>query len=132
MATTETISPRVALVGPCASGKSTLGKFLRAAGYEVRQPAQEHSYVPHMWQRLTHPDILIYLDLDFPALAKRRPVNHGGPTRLAEQQRRLTHAYAHCDLYLDTSDLTPEEVQTRVLAFLQANTQTQHRQKSIR
>jgi shikimate kinase len=119
MSTTQTASPRIALVGPCASGKSTLGRFLRAAGYEVRQPAQEHSYVPHMWQRITHPDILIYLDLDLPTLMKRLPTNHGGPARLAEQQQRLAHARAHCHLYLDTSALTPEEVQAQVLAFLQ-------------
>jgi hypothetical protein len=119
MPATEPASPRLTLVGPCASGKSTLARFLRAAGYAVRQPAQEHSYVPHMWQRFTSPDVLIYLDLDFPSLENRRPNNHGGPARLAEQHSRLTHARLHCTLYLDTSDLTPEEVQARVLAFLQ-------------
>lgn len=112
-------SPRIALVGPCAAGKSTLGKALRAAGYNVRQPAQEHSYVPHMWQRLTQPDILIYLDLDFTNLAQRHPTTHGGPERLADQHQRLSHAHAHADLYVDTSNLTPQEVQERVLAFLQ-------------
>ncbi|MFO7683162.1 MAG: hypothetical protein R6X34_24270 [Chloroflexota bacterium] len=109
---------RVSLVGPCASGKSTLGHVLREAGYQVRQPAQEHSYVPHMWQRLTKPDILIYLDLDFENLQRRHPLTHGGPQRLAEQRRRLAHALEHCDLYLDTSSLSPEEIQERVLSFL--------------
>lgn len=127
MSTTEPASPRIALVGPCASGKSTLGRFLRAAGYEVRQPAQEHSYVPHMWQRLSRPDILIYLDLDLPALMRRLPTNHGGPERLAEQRRRLAHARAHCDFYLDTSHLTPEEVRAQVLAFLPALSPDQHK-----
>jgi len=112
-------SPRIALVGPCAAGKSTLSRALRAAGYNVRQPAQEHSYVPNMWQRLSRPDILIFLDLDFANLARRHPHTHGGPARLADQHQRLRHARAHSDFYLDTSDLTPEEVRTRVLAFLQ-------------
>ena len=40
---------RIAVVGPCASGKSTFAKALKAAGYEARHPAQEHSYVPNMW-----------------------------------------------------------------------------------
>jgi thymidylate kinase len=71
-----------------------------------------------MWQRLTNPDILIYLDLDFENLLRRRPKNHGGPERLAEQHQRLTHAYDHCDLYLDTSDQTPVEIQEKALAFL--------------
>lgn len=111
--------PRIALVGPCAAGKSTLSRALRAVGYNIRQPAQEHSYVPNMWQRLTRPDILIYLDLDFANLAQRRPLNHGGPERLANQHQRLHHAHTHADLYVDTSDLTPQQVQAQVLAFLQ-------------
>lgn len=111
-------SPRIALVGPCASGKSTLAQALRAAGYVVRQPAQEHSYVQNMWQRLSRPDILIYLDLDFANLARRHPHTHGGPERLAEQRQRLRHAHAHADFYVDTSNLTPQEVQASVLAFL--------------
>jgi deoxyadenosine/deoxycytidine kinase len=112
-------SLRIALVGPCASGKSTLANGLKAAGYQVKQPAQEHSYVLNMWQRLTKPDILIYLDLDFKNLQRRRPKNHGGPERLAEQHQRLIHAYKHCDLYIDTSDITPVEIQKKVFAFLE-------------
>lgn len=120
MPTKKAGSFRIALVGPCAAGKSTLSRALRAAGYEdVRQPAQEHSYAPHMWQRLTDPDLLIYLDLDFPNLATRRPRTHGGPERLAAQHQRLAHAREHCDLYLDTSGLTPVEVLAQVLSFLQ-------------
>ena len=110
---------RVAVVGPCAAGKSTLIEALRTAGYDARHPAQEHSFVPNMWQRLTRPDILIYLDLDFANLAQRRPLNHGGPERLANQHHRLRHAHAHANFYLNTSELTPQEVQAQVLAFLQ-------------
>lgn len=109
---------RVALVGPCASGKSTLAKILRTAGYDARQPAQEHSYVPAMWQKLTQPDLLIYLDVDYEAVVARRPQNAGSPQRLADQHQRLAHARQHCDLYLDTSDLSLAEVQMKVMAFL--------------
>jgi shikimate kinase len=109
---------RVALVGPCASGKSTLAKALHAAGYEARQPAQEHSYVPAMWQKLTQPDILIYLDVDYETIVARRPKNAGSPQRLDEQHRRLSHARQHCDFYLDTSNLSMVEVQNQVLSFL--------------
>jgi deoxyadenosine/deoxycytidine kinase len=66
-------SPRIALVGPCSSGKSTLGSVLKQMGYEVRQVAQEHSYVPNMWQRISQPDILIYLDVDYATMRARRP-----------------------------------------------------------
>ncbi|MBP9503378.1 MAG: hypothetical protein KBF17_14555, partial [Candidatus Promineofilum sp.] len=47
---------RVAVVGPCASGKSTLVAALRAAGYDARHPAQEHSFVKDMWRRRVDPD----------------------------------------------------------------------------
>jgi thymidylate kinase len=113
---------RVAIVGPCTSGKSTLIPALNSAGFEGRQPAQEHSLAPDMWQRLTKPDILIYLDVSYAAARQRRPYHDGGPQRLAQQHQRLAHAHQNCDYYLDTSELTPEEVRENVLAFLQPYT----------
>ena len=83
---------RVAIVGPCSAGKSTLSPALKEAGYETRQPAQEHSFAPNMWQRLSKPDILIYLDLSYEQACARRPHIDGGPDRLEEQHRRLAHA----------------------------------------
>ncbi|MEZ4519960.1 MAG: hypothetical protein R3C44_25080, partial [Chloroflexota bacterium] len=83
---------RVAVVGPCASGKSTLIEALRAAGYDARHPAQEHSFVPDMWQRLVSPDVLVYLDLSYAAFRTRRPHHDPGQAYLDEQHRRLAHA----------------------------------------
>jgi RNase adaptor protein for sRNA GlmZ degradation len=114
---------RVAVVGACAAGKSTLVSALREAGYEARHVAQEHSYVPAMWQRISQPDALIYLDADYEAILARRPVFDFKPADLDEQKRRLAHARQHCDLYVDTTDLTPEEVRERCLAFLEEVTQ---------
>jgi hypothetical protein len=112
---------RVAVVGPCASGKSTLTAALRAAGYEARQPAQEHSYVPDMWRRLVDPDVLIYLDISYEALLERRP--HFGEQEYLEREKgRLAHARAHADLVVDTSELAAEEVRRRVLAALPSET----------
>ncbi|RMD55605.1 MAG: hypothetical protein D6835_00415 [Candidatus Thermofonsia bacterium] len=110
--------PKIAIVGPCSSGKSTLGKRLKALGFPVRQPAQEHSYVANMWQRLSKPDILIYLDVSYKHARLRRPHIDGGTNRLAEQNERLAHARAHCDFYIDTSGKTPDEVYTAVAQFL--------------
>ncbi len=108
----------IAIVGPCSSGKSTLAPALKALGFKVRQPTQEHAYVLDKWQRFSQPDILIYLDITYEEARRRRPHIDGGPQRLAEQHRRLSHARQHTDFYLDTSNLTPGEVQTAVLIFL--------------
>ncbi len=110
--------PRLAIVGPCSSGKSTLAHALKSLGFEVRQPAQEHSYVRDMWRKLSRPDLLIYLDVDYPTSRQRRPHLDGGPERLREQQARLAHARTHANFYLDTSALTPAEVQSIVVTFL--------------
>ena len=118
MTATQKASLRVAIVGPCAAGKSTLVSALLQAGYEARHVAQEHSYVPAMWQRISQPDILVYLDANLEAITVRRPTFRFSRADLAEQNRRLAHAREHCDLYVDTSDLTPVEVHERYLSFL--------------
>ncbi len=118
MADDESNPLKIAVVGACASGKSTLVDILRQSGYEARHVAQEHSYVPYMWQRITRPDVLIYLDVTYEDIMVRRPKFDFKPDDLVEQRRRLAHAREHCDLYLDTSDLTTAEVQQKTLAFL--------------
>ncbi len=109
---------RVGIVGPCVSGKSTLAQALNAAGYDAHAISQEHSYVPYMWQRITGPDVLVYLDVDYAAAKARRPRIDWGPERLVEQANRLAHARAHCDLYLDTSDQNEDRVAAQVISFL--------------
>jgi adenylate kinase family enzyme len=105
--------PLIAIVGPCAAGKSTLAAHLRALGYNAREVVQEHSYVPTMWQRITNPDYLIYLDVSWEVARQRRPTD-AGPKRWAEQHHRLRHARQHADLYIPTDGLTPDEVLERV------------------
>lgn len=110
-------APLVGVVGPCFSGKSTLVAALQARGIHAREIAQEHSYAPAMWQRLTQPDVLIYLDVSAEE-ARRRQRTVASDSLWEKQHRRLRHAYAHADLYLDTDELTPEEILERVLRFL--------------
>lgn len=116
----ENKAPRVAVVGPCSAGKTTLRPALTEAGFIVRLPAQEHSIAPDMWQRLVQPDILIYLDVNYEEARARRPHIDGGPQRLAGQHQKLAHALEHSDFYLDTSGLTPPEVSQQVLHFLRS------------
>jgi len=107
----------VGIVGPCASGKSTLGRALKARGLRVRQVAQEHSYVPRMWKLLTNPDYLVFLDASFEVCTKRKNLTWS-EREFAEEQRRLSHARQFCDLYLLTDRLSPEEVLQAVLRAL--------------
>jgi hypothetical protein len=113
--------PRIALVGPCGAGKSTLGDRLRALGYDCREPAQEHSYVQDMWWRWAQPDVLIFLDATAETIARRQHRDDWFDGFLKEERRRLQHARSYCHLYLSTDDLTPEQVLERVLAFLAGN-----------
>jgi chloramphenicol 3-O-phosphotransferase len=71
-----------------------------------------------MWQRITRPDVLIFLDVDYPEAKARRPRINWGPERLADQAERLAHARFHCDLYLDTNQMTATEVAAEVIDFL--------------
>ncbi|MBC8448497.1 MAG: hypothetical protein H8D78_12185 [Chloroflexi bacterium] len=109
---------RIAVVGPCGSGKTMLVAALCALGYEARECVQEHSYVPAMWQRISRPDVLIYLDLSLPVLRQRKPRSDWTPAILDEQHRRLAHARAQCALYVQTEDLTLQGVLERVMDFL--------------
>jgi thymidylate kinase len=114
---------RIKVVGPCASGKSVLVERLRRLGYNAGSAAQDHSYVPDMWQRLNPPDLLIYLDVSLEQAHNRGRKGTGwDQAYLDEQHRRLRHARDHCHLYLPTDDLSEGQVLDRVLAFLQART----------
>ena len=107
----------IAVVGPCAAGKTTLALGLRQHGLAARQIAQEHSYVPDMWQRLARPDVLIYLDASYPTCTLRKRLDWL-PHEHQEQQRRLAHARANCDVYISTDDLSVEAVLETALAAL--------------
>jgi hypothetical protein len=72
-----------------------------------------------MWQRIAHPDLLIFLHVSYPAsLIRRRQA--WTEREYAEQLGRLAHARAHADLLLDTDTLDPEGVLGAVLTFLAA------------
>jgi guanylate kinase len=111
----------IGIVGPCGAGKSTLTDALDSLGYSTRHIAQEHSYVKDMWKRITNPDLLIFLQVSYTLSQQRRPMNWT-EADYEEQQRRLSHAREHADLYLDTDNLGVREVLEQVLAFIKANT----------
>ncbi|MCJ7716126.1 MAG: hypothetical protein MUO54_06365 [Anaerolineales bacterium] len=106
--------PVIGIVGPCASGKSTLVSDLRALGYQVRHIAQEHSYVRDMWLQISNPDFLIYLDVTF-EISRKRTDSSWSRKIFDNQIQRLEHAREHADLYIQTDDLSPRQVLVIVL-----------------
>jgi hypothetical protein len=107
----------IGLVGPCTSGKSTIRPLLEAEGYAVRHIAQEHSYVPAMWQLIAKPDVLVFLDVSYLETLRRRNWTWT-EAEYAEQQRRLAHALKHADLVIDTDQLRPGEIASDIIGWL--------------
>jgi hypothetical protein len=112
----------IGIVGPCGAGKTTLAESLRGKGYRARAIVQEHSYVQDMWQRITNPDILIFLQASCLVGGKRRRLIWT-EAEWEEQQRRLRYAHEHADLALDTDPLGIDEVLNLALEFLTNQTQ---------
>ena len=108
---------KIGIVGPCGAGKSTLISGLVQYGYRGKHIAQEHSYVPDMWKRITNPDILIYLDVSYHLTIVRKNLNWS-KHEYQEQVTRLWHARNFADYYLKTDDLEPQDVLDNVLDFL--------------
>lgn len=107
---------RIVVVGPCASGKTTLVTRLKELGLDARNVAQEHSGIKSFWRK-TDPDVVVMLEASLPVIRRRRPVPWG-EERLAVQRERLRDAREHADLFIQTDPLTREEVAERVLEFI--------------
>jgi len=108
---------KIGIVGPCSSGKTTLVDGLTKHGFNARHIAQEHSYVPDMWQRISQPDLLIFLEVSYSVSQHRRFLNWNF-SDYEEQQKRLAHARQHADLTIHTDDFSIEKILNTVLDFL--------------
>lgn len=108
---------QIGIVGPCSAGKSTLIASLIKLGYYARHIAQEHSFTPRMWQIISRPDILIYLDVSYEESMRRRPLDLS-PDEFEEQLRRLSHARNQANLYVHTDNLTPQAVLDEVIKYI--------------
>ncbi len=107
----------VGITGPCASGKTTLASNLKQAGYTAKPIAQEHSDIPDMWAKLSHPDVLIFLEIsqDVAEARRNQTLRKGW---LDHQMKRLSHARDHADLIINTDQYDADEVLNYVLAYL--------------
>jgi hypothetical protein len=107
----------VGLVGPCKSGKTLLKRGLNDHGFLVKHIAQEHSYVSDMWQRIAKPDVLIFLEVSYQETLKRSTLSWS-ENEYSQQIVRLSHAFQHADLIINTSGQTPQQVLNTALEFL--------------
>jgi deoxyadenosine/deoxycytidine kinase len=108
---------RIAVVGPCASGKTTLVRGLRKRGFDAYVVAQEHSAVPGLWAH-QHPDLLIALHADLETIRKRRGPAWSGVIYQA-QLERLQQAYEAADLTIDTSSVRQKAAIAESVKFLE-------------
>ena len=108
---------RIAVVGVCASGKTTLAKGLKDAGYDAYNVAQEHSGIHNFWNK-HHPDILVMIDATLPAIKKRRLV-YWDQERLDVQHKRLADAKAHANLFIQTDAYNADEVREQVIDYIE-------------
>jgi broad-specificity NMP kinase len=112
----ERFRPRIVVVGPCASGKSTLANQLRELGHDVRVSGQEHSSIRNLWQKIEH-DLLVALETDLDTVRARR--SPSWPEDIYQrQQERLRDAYAAADVVIDTAVASPDEVVRQVLDLI--------------
>jgi len=109
---------RIAVVGVCASGKTTIVDALRQAGYDAYVVAQEHSIIPDLWRR-SRPDHLVVLEADLETIRRRR--GPAWPEWLYRTQRdRLADARAHATVTVDTGALTVDDTVRTILAAIQS------------
>lgn len=73
-----------------------------------------------MWQRMAPADWLIFLDVTLATIRARSPRADWSEELYTQQQQRLAHARLHCDVMINTDDLTPEEVLAKAVEFLDA------------
>lgn len=107
----------IVVIGPCASGKTTLVNGLRSHGYRAMVVGQEHSEIPSLWRR-ADPDVAIGLTVDLATVRQRRSAGWS-ESIFRRQLDRLQEAFAQADLILDTTKLDPEQTLATVVALLQ-------------
>jgi hypothetical protein len=105
---------RVAVVGPCASGKTSVVARLREHDIDAWAVAQEHSGIPELWRHLG-PDRLVYLDTTVQTVRVRRDDDNWPEWIFKLQQERLANARAHADILVMTDDLTLDDVVATIL-----------------
>ena len=100
---------KVAVVGHCASGKTTVVKLLRADGYDAYSVAQEHSVIRDLWKH-QEPQHVLYLDVSLDELRRRRGNPQWPAWIFEEQESRLLDARRNATVVINTDKHEPEDI----------------------
>ena len=107
---------RIVVIGPCASGKTSLTSHLQRLGYDALACGQEHSEITELW-RHQEPDVVIGLRIELDTLRRRR--SSDWPEEIYDRQMtRLESGYRNADLMVDSDEIDQEEVADQVVAWL--------------
>ncbi len=110
---------RIVVIGPCASGKTSLTTRLQRLGFDARACGQEHSEIPELWRHL-EPDVLVGLQIHLDTLRRRR--SSTWPGSIYERQlTRLASGFSHADLVIDCDEIDQDGVVEEVVAWLEAH-----------
>jgi dephospho-CoA kinase len=116
---------RIAVLGTCASGKSTIVAELRRRGYEAYVVSQEHSIVRNLWQH-EEPDVVVLLEAKYRSICERR--GDAWPRWLFDLQRqRLGDARLNAHLIVDTSVESVQASIGRITSYLEGYTEPEIR-----
>lgn len=109
-------SRRIVVIGPCASGKTSLTTRLQRLGYDALACGQEHSEIAELW-RHQQPDVVIGLRIELDTLRRRRSKDWSEAI-YGRQMDRLESGYRNADLVIDCDAIDQESVTDRVVAWL--------------
>lgn len=113
-------SLKIALVGCCASGKSTVATRLHQHGFDAYSVAQEHSVIAELWKH-DDPDVVVYLDVGLDSV-RRRKSNPDWPSWIYDTQlNRLSSARENATLRINTDVLSITEVVSQIIDSLPAS-----------
>lgn len=107
---------RIVVIGPCASGKTSLTTRLQHLGYDALACGQEHSEIAELWKH-QQPDVVIGLRIGLQTLRRRR--SEGWPEAIYDRQMtRLESGYRNAHLVIDCDAVDQQAVSERVITWL--------------
>ena len=107
---------RIVVIGPCASGKTSLTTRLQRLGYDALACGQEHSEIAELWKH-QQPDVVIGLRIGLDTLRQRR--SDAWPEAIYHRQMtRLESGYRNAHLVIECDAVDQQAVSDRVVAWL--------------